>query len=245
VLKHIAHMNKAHILQEIQRAAKANGGASLGWRRFGTETGIRQTDWSRFWARWGDAIREAGLVPNEFTTAYENSILLDYYVHLARELDRLPTWSDLRLKAFNDPEFPSDKVFRRFGSKPELVGQLVEYCRNKSGHEDVLRLGESYVPRRKNALTEEPYAGIEIGFVYLMRSGRFYKLGRSNAIGRREYELGIQLPEPTTTVHAIRTDDPVGIEAYWHKRFEVKWKNGEWFELSASDVAAFKRRKFM
>jgi hypothetical protein len=28
-----------------------------------------------------------------------------------------------------------------------------------------------------------------LGFVYLIKSGRFYKIGRSNAVGRREREL--------------------------------------------------------
>ena len=81
--------------------------------------------------------------------------------------------------------------------------------------------------------------------MYLMKSGRFFKIGRTNSIGTRERAVALQLPEKTATVHVIRTDDPVGIEAYWYGRYESKRKNGEWFDLTAAEVAAFKRRKFM
>jgi len=84
-----------------------------------------------------------------------------------------------------------------------------------------------------------------VGFVYLLQSGRHYKIGRTNALGRREREPAIQLPEKAKAVHSIETDDPVGIETYWHKRFEALRKNGEWFELGADELRAFKRRKFM
>ena len=78
-----------------------------------------------------------------------------------------------------------------------------------------------------------------------MRSGKFYKVGRSTCAEKRAYEIQLVLPEKLTLIHKITTDDPVGIEAYWHRRFASKHTNGEWFALTMTDVRAFKRRKFM
>src|SRR5260370_640330 len=96
-------MDKAHILSEIRSTAKANGGEPLGWRRFLSETGIRQSDWlGVHWARWSDALREAGFTPNQLTESYTKEELLEKYSRLALELGRLPTSADARLKSRHD-----------------------------------------------------------------------------------------------------------------------------------------------
>jgi hypothetical protein len=190
-------------------------------------------DFCRRWSRWNDAVEEAGVVPNKLQDAYEEDLLVEKYVKLIRELGRIPVKGELRLKRRSDPSFPNDKTFERFGSKSQLLSKVVHYCWNHSGFDDVGQLCVNSIPNDEPAPADEARAA-EIGSVYLLKSGRYYKIGRTNALGRREYELAIQLPEKVKRVHEIRTDDPVGIEAYWHTRFASKRANGEWFELDGS-----------
>lgn len=63
---------------------------------------------------------------------------------------------------------------------------------------------------------------VETGFFYLMKSGRHYKIGRTKSLGRRGSELAVKIPVPPKTIHNIETDGAVGVEAYWHKRFDDK-----------------------
>ncbi len=240
-------MNRENILKEIKRIAAANGGRAPGRLQFESETGVRVSDWrGRLWVRWNDAIREAGLIPNQKNIAYDEAFLIEKFISLMREQGHFPVFSELRFKATSDPEFPSDSTYRKFGRKSQLIALVLNYCNGRSGYEDIILFCKSALDSSEADLEEEQdSAETEVGFVYLLKSGRYYKIGRSNSAGRREYELTIQLPEKANTVHAIRTDDPVGIEAYWHKRFASKRKNGEWFALSSQDVSAFRKRKLM
>ena len=78
----------------------------------------------------------------------------------------------------------------------------------------------------------------------MMKSGRRYKIGHTNSPARRHREVRLDLPDPTTFVYTIATDDPVGVERYWHERFQSKRiRETEFFTLTAADVSAFKRWK--
>src|SRR5690242_8849162 len=118
--------DKEHILDEIRRTAAANGGVPPGRKRFYSETGIRESDWlGVHWARWSEAISEAGLTANQFQSAYSSDLMLRKYAHLALELGRLPVNAELRMKCRNEPEFPAESTFRnRFVTKEKLIREL-------------------------------------------------------------------------------------------------------------------------
>ncbi len=241
-------IGKTHILAEIARTAKANGGVPLGRQRFYAETGIKETDWLRKdWARGGGANNEAGLTPNTLQVPYGEEHLLEQLASFTRELGRFPGRNDIQLKARRDKGFPHPGTFQRLGKKRELAAKLATFCEKRPGYDDVLKLCRpvSLLTHAESDAGSAIEADEAFGYVYLLKSGHFFKIGRTNAVGRRERELAIQLPEKATAVHSIKTDDPGGIEDYWHRRFADRRKNGEWFELTARDVAAFKRRKFM
>jgi hypothetical protein len=242
-------VTEAQILSEIVRTAKENGGIPLGTARFRTETGIREVDWQgKYWARWGDALKEASFAPNSFQQAYSADFMMEKLATLAREIGRFPARTEIQLKTHSDKTFPNAKTFQRLGSKAQLAEKLARFCESRKGYDDVAELCVPLLGKVELELEVDDTDKFDLeifGAVYLLKSGRHFKIGRSNAVGRRERELQIQLPEKAVLVHSINTDDPSGIEAYWHRRFGDRRRNGEWFELAAQDVAAFKRRKFM
>lgn len=238
--------DKRHILAEISRLARANGGKPPGVRMFERETGIKESDWyPDLWLRWGDALQEAGFTRNTMQEPLSNEVLVEHYAQLTQRLARLPLQGELIRESKKVPSFPSEKTFRRFGGKEKLLNAVIGFCKANSGFDDVLVICETKLNELAPDSTspQGAKAKTKTGFVYLIKSGRHYKIGRTNSMGRREWELGIKIPVPPRTVHYIETDDPVGVEAYWHKRFDDKRGEGEWFSLSADDVLAFKRWK--
>jgi len=160
---------------------------------------------------------------------------------LTLELGHFPINAEIKMKARKDENFPSHSVFDRLGNKSELRLKLQTFCSQHTNYNDVIPL----IPISKPTNENKNLTVVSKGYVYLMKHGsrNEYKIGRTNNVMRREGELSIELPEKLSPIHTIETDDPAGIEKYWHARFSQKRKNGEWFSLSAEDVKAFKRWK--
>jgi hypothetical protein len=239
-------IDKAYILDAIRRIAKANGGKAPGRQAFENQSGVKESDWNpHIWLRWGDALAEAGYAPNQFQSKLTDDFVIQAYIGLIRELGRVPIWGELRRKAKNDETFPSHTVFDRFGGKEKLIDTVSDYCRRNTSFDDILTiLSTAKRPSEKFPEDEcDIRARVSKGFVYLLKSGPHYKIGRTNSMGRRTSELAIKIPVPPKALHHIETDDPVGVEGYWHKRFAEKRGEGEWFNLSPEDVKAFKRWK--
>ena len=137
---------------------------------------------------------------------------------------------------------------RRLGNKLEMVSKVLAYCRESEGWADVIDIClQCQLSLQKSAPQDDKWveSASKTGHVYLLKHGKEYKIGKSTDASRRYKEIRTQMPYMTEEVHVIETDDPKGIEAYWHNRFKDKKLKGEWFKLSAADVKAFKKRKFM
>lgn len=212
---------------------------------FERDTGARQSDWyPHLWLRWSDALAEAGFSGHALKTAIPEEVLIQRYIELARGLGHVPVAGELKREAKTNKTFPSHSVFGRFGGKEKLLQRVLAYCQQHSGNDDIAALIENHaLPGKRDDSESSGASKIATGFVYLMKSGRHYKVGRTNCLGSHARQLSIKIPIPPKTIHVIETDDPSGVEAYWHTRFESKRGEGEWFDLSPDDVKSFKRWK--
>ena len=232
---------KQQILNEIRRLANENGGRAPGKGQFHNETQFSESDWyGKIWLRWNDAVEEAGLEPNKKQEKLPSDTVLRKYAEVCLHYGKIPTSAELRFYARHTADFLSHNTFtKHFGNKADLIQALKSWAIEQDDNSLL-----SLIPKEAEVSPPAAAERIQEGWVYLLQSGSHFKVGRSDELEKRIKQISISLPEKVELVHAIKTDDPPGIETYWHRRFADRRANGEWFALSSADVRAFKRRKF-
>ena len=158
----------------------------------------------------------------------------------------------MRLERKGNRHFPNDKAISNRGNRSVIVKKLIDFCKTHTEYNDVgIILKSKFTGAEDTSKDIEPPATIKNGYVYLIRAQAAFKIGCTRAPYRRAAEIANQSASGAELLHLISTDDPEGIEKYWHARFSEKRLNGlnkqsgEWFALTAEDVKSFKRRKFM
>ena len=231
---------RERILTEIKRLAEANDGTPPGLNIFVKETGFKSHEWGKYWARWGDAVRDAGFIAQEWNAKKDIAFFYPKLAEAVRLYKRFPTSRELQLFRNLHPDIPANNTLRNhFGSKVEMVDAIRQWAITVEDYNDIVVLLQEFSKPEKATTSSS-----KEGYVYLIKSGAFYKIGRGDELEKRVKQIRTALPDASSLEHSIRTDDPPGIEAYWHRRFAEKRANGEWFKLTTSDVAAFRKRKY-
>lgn len=239
-------MTKNLVAQRIHALAKERGG-HVSLNAFLAETGIND-QWLRtqpWFEGWNNLLQELGLATKSFGVprAQPEAVARAVGALIARE-GKWPTEDELARERKRDAGFPSLKVIRPLRKSGALAALIVQAAAT-----DLTLASAAVIASAKvsvDAASDLIPANERVrGYVYLLRSGRRYKIGKSNDPSRRWREVRLELPDETHQIHTIPTDDPSGIETYWHQRFAAKRvRNTEFFELDAADVQAFKRRSY-
>lgn len=237
-------VEKQEIIRVIRSLALASQGVPPGQKKFQSATGIAPHVWqNRIWRRWSDALIDAGFEPLTWFEGYDDDAILTKVLNLAKRLQAFPKSGDLAFEGANNSDFVSNGVIKRRWKIAELAVALRDFAKSREEFEivaycnDFLASTENKRPLPISEVSDKT----QHGFVYLIRYMKHYKIGRTSSVARRSRQVQVELPDETVLVHAILTDDPAGIEAYWHKRFGDKRGNGEWFRLTSEDVAAFRK----
>jgi len=167
---------------------------------------------------------------------------------LIKELKRYAkTGKDIdECNALNQIETQLEQEVRLCRNEWELMDweeKRIDYLHSfPKGHPVFLALREM-----EKRLLEQNYgqrgkkkAMVSEGYIYIVRSGKYCKIGKAKQPGPRlgEYTL---LPQECTVLMCEKVGDYTAAERQLHLAFSDKRRRGEWFALNNLDVAEAKK----
>ncbi|MCK8818109.1 GIY-YIG nuclease family protein [Natroniella sulfidigena] len=91
-----------------------------------------------------------------------------------------------------------------------------------------------YFEKKKDDIKKDD----SVGYVYFLKEvgGNKCKIGLTNDLDRRIGQISPKLPFQVELFHSIKTNCNYKLENFFHTMFKEKRLNGEWFELTESDL---------
>jgi hypothetical protein len=234
--------NTEQIIALLKAEVARNGDQPPSQREFFAAASLNLRDLHRAgWPTYGALLKSQGFEAAGMKRAYTDEEVFRPLAELAVRLGHFPTQNEREVERHRNPAFPSSEAYIRRGRGEMLEHTLREWCEEtKSFPELVSKLKQATCPARLSGPVVK-------GYVYMLRdgnSGKRVKIGKESTEGARQAAAATWLENPRVT-HRIATDDPEGIERYWHERFKREGKHvaRELFDLLPSDIAAFKAWK--
>jgi hypothetical protein len=73
-------------------------------------------------------------------------------------------------------------------------------------------------------------------FVYVLKAGPYFKIGRTNDITKRIAQISLQMPFKVELFKVINTDDSHCLEEFLHEQWKQYRTNGEWFHPPMPEI---------
>ena len=131
-----------------------------------------------------------------------------------------------------------------------LYKPLIEFLTTGSyaAFEKIRAYGEETAPGADTpgpadtAATSRPAAAASAaGYIYVIRSAGLYKIGKAVDLTKRLKAYRLHNPAPVTLVFSRRVRNRNMAELYLHGMFAKQRVRGEWFSLTAQDLASLPR----
>jgi hypothetical protein len=154
--------------------------------------------------------------------------ILEWTVRNREEINLVLEYGESIIEYCGDAIRVGDYSFDR-----DFVRHNMETIANSTLASDEMREKASNLIRELDAVESRQ---TKAGYIYVLCGGEYHKIGRSNSIERRMYEIQPKLPFETELAFVFYTDDTVAAESNLHKHFADKHIRGEWFQLSKEDI---------
>ncbi len=197
-------------------------------------------------------IRNEDLIVEELESKERNgayirsSFINDYFLHYIKEKDEI-----LPIRYYDGA----------YMSKPHirtLIKGLENFLDNELTDEQIEEINEHLI-RENQRQYEESYERVpksrrqsiskakeEAGYVYFIKehfSGKV-KIGKTKHMNSRMEMFGVKLPFEWDVIKTVKSADYSLTETLLHRKYENKRVNGEWFDLTQSDIDDIMNEKF-